>query len=256
MKSITHLLASAIFPLFCVGSAAAQIVNPSFEQGLAGWNVNPGVFVVGQSVSQPIGVDGSYSADLGGGGIAGSQMSQTVNVLLDANYELRFFSAANGSGVPGLTSVGKVEILSTNGTALASLTFTNVSPASMLGTNGFSPVVVPFVTGANETVVTVRFSDETPNGGGGVDVAIDAAQLSLIAARNRLAMELYAGVQISGPEPGTYEIQYVESLGGQTSTNWLSLTNLSLSTFPHVFLDASGPVRGNARRFYRSVYKP
>jgi hypothetical protein len=254
----THVTKTiAAMALSClVSPASAQFVNPSFEQGLSGWTYNTGVFVIGSAGSQPIGVSGSLSADLGGGDISGAQMSQTINVLPDADYQLSFFSAANGAGAPGLTSIGKVEIIATNGTLLASQSFTNLSPSPMLGTNGFSPVVVPLSTGANQSSITVRFSDQTPNGGIGVDVAVDAVNLTLIAARHRLMVDLYAGILLSGPEPGTYAIQYADSLNGQTSTNWQSLTNLTLTTFPHLFLDTSNPSSGRVQRFYRSVFTP
>src|SRR5205814_6536633 len=94
-----------------------------------------------------------------------------------SQYVLNFYSAANGVNTAGLTAIGRVDIEDSNGNVIASQTFTNISPSPLVGTNGFVPRMLAFNTGAGSQCVTIRFLDLTPNGGVGIDVAIDAVNL-------------------------------------------------------------------------------
>jgi streptogramin lyase len=64
----------------------------------------------------------------------------------------------------------------------------------------------------------------------------------------QLAIQMYPGISIQGTPGGTYSLQYTDSL---TSTNWLSLTNIFLSSSPYLFFDTTST--NQARRFYRAV---
>src|SRR5204863_29743 len=122
----------------------SAITNGGFEAGLAGWSYNAGVYSIGHFGTEPIGVDGSLAADLGGGEIAGSKMWQSITVVPQTPYQLTFSEAANGAGFAGLTAVGKAEIEDSHGTILAALRFTNISPTHILGTTGFVAHTLPF----------------------------------------------------------------------------------------------------------------
>src|SRR5207244_9336898 len=74
----------------------SAITNGSFEAGLAGWSYNAGVYSIGHFSTQPIGVDGSLCADLGGAGVSGSTSGQPFPDILQTRYQLTFASQPNG----------------------------------------------------------------------------------------------------------------------------------------------------------------
>lgn len=66
------------------------------------------------------------------------------------------------------------------------------------------------------------------------------------------SLQLYAGLTITGQVGTVCAIQTVTNLA--ETNNWVTLTNITLLTSPHVWLDMNGPAAG--RRFYRSVTVP
>jgi hypothetical protein len=155
--------------------AFADISNGSFESGLTAWSYNHNVYYVGVPPAQPIGVDGDYAGDVGGGDAMGAAMWQTVAVTSGALYELTFFSAANGD--EGRVSVGRVDIADSDGNFIAIDTFTNIAPSSILGTNGFVEQIVRFRPTSD--CVTIRFVDATANGNQ-VDLLVDKVALAVV----------------------------------------------------------------------------
>jgi N-acetylneuraminic acid mutarotase len=65
------------------------------------------------------------------------------------------------------------------------------------------------------------------------------------------AINLYAGLTISGSVGATNRIDYRTDLSGK---NWTALTNVVLPTSPYLFIDAT--TAATARRFYRAVLLP
>jgi hypothetical protein len=66
-----------------------------------------------------------------------------------------------------------------------------------------------------------------------------------------LTLQHYAGLTINGSVGGNYQIQYVNTI---SDTNWVTLTNLTLTTSPYLYFDASSA--GVPTRFYRAVLVP
>jgi len=62
-----------------------------------------------------------------------------------------------------------------------------------------------------------------------------------------LNLNLYAGLNILGPIGANYAIQSTPNLG---TSNWTTLTNVSLPTQPYVYIDYSSPT--NVKQFYRA----
>lgn len=87
-----------------------------------------------------------------------------------------------------------------------------------------------------------------------------SASLSLIVAGfpapasnapAQLAIQTYPmnpTISIQGTLGGTYNLQFTDTLG---SPNWLSLTNIFLSSYPYLFFDTTSTNQAN--RFYRAV---
>jgi hypothetical protein len=263
---------------------SSTLNNGSFEQQLSGWSYNNGVFYIGQAGTQPIGVDGNYAADLGGADIAGAKMWQSVAVTPGGQYELSFYSCGNGSGYAGRTAVSRVEIEDAAGVIIASLNFTNISPTPMLGTNGFVARKLSFGVGPASSCLTLRFVDLTPNGGVGVDVAIDAVVLKKVTSydgvgtRCRAGITLqrsrsdrqtktaaqvsnddgpyYAAITIEGPSAGNYRVECTDDIAVGKPPEWLVLTNVSVPEVPYIFIDESRLITESQMRFYRIVFLP
>jgi hypothetical protein len=89
-----------------------------------------------------------------------------------------------------------------------------------------------------------------------VDAVIDGADPNLMGVHRGLTINHYAEVQIAGPDSVPYKVQHAESLNGQTPTNSQTSTSLTLSQFPHLFIDTSRPIDFGDQRFYRSVNEP
>jgi hypothetical protein len=249
-------------------SVSQSLINGGFEQGLNGWLQNSAVYIIGVAGSQPIGVDGSYAADLGGGNVAGSKMWQSVAVVPGAPYELSFYSAANAAS--NNAAVGKVEIEDADGVILASQTFTNVSKGPMLGTNGFGLRKLSFTVGSNSSCLTIRFLDLTPNGGVGIDLAIDGVALKKIqtgtCATGTVAPSLNNGgfeqqltgwsytagmfcIGHAGSQPIGVDGSYAADLGGGDVTGtklWQSVAVVPGAPYELSFYSAANAASNNA----------
>lgn len=66
---------------------------------------------------------------------------------------------------------------------------------------------------------------------------------------HHLAIQMYAGLTITGVSGATYQIQYSTNLN--SPTNWTTLTNLTLPSSPYLFFDVSSA--GQPMRFYRAL---
>src|SRR6185436_17456115 len=71
----------------------------------------------------------------------------------------------------------------------------------------------------------------------------------LLQAQSTVVQHNYPGLLISGTEGSNYPIQYVNTL--PDLNNWTTLTNITLSSSPSVFIDASAP--DVLQRYYRQT---
>jgi hypothetical protein len=178
MKLITLL---GCMLLAIAGQTGAQIINGDFENGFDGWNYNDGVYIIGQPGFQPIGIGGTYAADLGGAEITGSELWQTVQVIPQAHYRLDFFSASNGDHDVGDVAIGKVRVEDNAGRVIASNTITNISQGVMMGDQGFVAQSLEFKAPKDSDRITIRFLDQTPNGGINIDWVVDKVSLTQLS---------------------------------------------------------------------------
>ncbi len=79
-----------------------------------------------------------------------------------------------------------------------------------------------------------------------------AGTLLHIAPPALLDIAMYAGITIEGQIGATYQIEYTTNVA--SSTNWVALTNLTLTASPYLFYDSSSA--GQARRYYRAMLVP
>jgi len=153
------------------GHAQNLVVNGSFETAAAGWTGTGGISILG-----PFGVDGTHCVSLGGADIPNSTLSQTISVVAGSNYWVTFATAAGARGAGPVGSV-RVDIIAPDNSVLASRSVTNVSPALLTGTNGFTRANLSFTTPNNVASVTLRITDISPNGGVAVDPCIDDVRI-------------------------------------------------------------------------------
>ncbi|MEO8428614.1 MAG: LamG-like jellyroll fold domain-containing protein [Verrucomicrobiota bacterium] len=73
-----------------------------------------------------------------------------------------------------------------------------------------------------------------------------------IAGGPTLDLHLYAGITIDGTVGLNYRVDYTESLA--PTTNWLALTNLTLTSSPFLLFDIQST--NSPKRFYRAVLIP
>src|SRR5207249_10960228 len=85
-----------------------------------------------------------------------------------------------------------------------------------------------------------------------VSLSQDAKLLHYAPPPPSLAIKMYAGVTITGQTGATYQIQYTTDLS--SPTNWVALTNLTLSSSPYLFFDATSA--GRPASFYRALLVP
>jgi len=71
---------------------------------------------------------------------------------------------------------------------------------------------------------------------------------SVQAGLTFLNINMYAGLKIFGPINASYQIQAISALNG---TNWLTLTNVTATTEPFIYIDYNSPA--SPRQFYRAV---
>jgi len=73
-----------------------------------------------------------------------------------------------------------------------------------------------------------------------------------IAGGATLDLHFYAGIRIDGVVGLNYRVDYAEALA--QTTNWLALTNLTLSSSPFLLFDIQST--NSPKRFYRAVLLP
>jgi DNA-binding beta-propeller fold protein YncE len=66
-------------------------------------------------------------------------------------------------------------------------------------------------------------------------------------------LKMFAGLVISGPIGAAYRIEFAPNVGGHPS-GWQTLTNLTLTTNPEVFIDDTSP--NASSRFYQAIKLP
>jgi len=170
-------------------TARAQIVNGSFENGFTGWNTTPGDFIIGIYPYQPIGTDGYNSADLGGGDITGAVLSQTISNFADGGtYHLDYDSACNVGSYPTSLFTEWEVLITGDGQTIASETLSQQPVGYLAGSFGFQHQEMTFTVAPSVQNITISFLDETPNGGVGVDTALD--QVAVTAVPEPAALSL------------------------------------------------------------------
>ena len=85
-----------------------------------------------------------------------------------------------------------------------------------------------------------------------VSLSTDGRLLHYAPPPPSVAIQMYAGLTISGQIGATYQIQYSPKLN--SPTNWATLTNLTLPSSPYLFFDAASASRPVS--FYRAVLAP
>ena len=73
-------------------------------------------------------------------------------------------------------------------------------------------------------------------------------ETSRIATLASTDLALFAGVVVNGPLGAGYRIQAAADLA---STNWTTLTNVTLPSQPYIYIDYSSPT--NTKQFYRAL---
>ncbi len=164
--------------LFCERSHAV-LVNGSFEQGLIGWTANNAGVAINPSGANAS--DGTNFVTLGAGNISGSTLAQSFFVSAGATYSLSF--DVTFFGIVGSTGIVRTELSTILGT-LVSQTFTNSGTPTLPKT--YQTVVLAFTVPLNETNLTLKFSDLSPNGGTAIDPLIDNVKINLSLSSTNL----------------------------------------------------------------------
>jgi hypothetical protein len=112
--------------------------------------------------------------------------------------------------------------------------------------NAIAGGTAPALTLTNTTYTNAGFySVIVTNNIGSVTSAV--AQLTF----NFLTLKFYAGLAIYGQVGQSYRVEYMPSLG---PTNWQTLSDVTLTSSPHLFIDPQSSVV--PRRFYRAILLP
>jgi hypothetical protein len=171
--------------------------------------------------------NGSTTISAASGSVTGSTMLTVVVAPTISVQPMNATASPNGTVTLSVTASGGAlnyqwQFNGTNiaGATGSSLTLTNVSAAQA----GAYTVIVSNVAGM---------------------VPSSTATLSL------LGLNMYAGLTIFGKVGGVYEIDYRTNL---SSSNWTVLTNVTLTTSPYLFFDATS--QNVQIRFYRSFLLP
>lgn len=143
--------------------------------------------------------------------------SQPMNATAGANGTTTFTAGASGGALSYQWRFNGTNIAGANGPAL---TLTNISFSQI----GCYTVMVGNVAG---TAVS------------------SCAQLSVVG------INMYAGLNIYGSVGANYRIEFVNNL---SSTNWQTLTNITLPASPYLQIDTDSP--NNVQRFYRAILLP
>lgn len=200
-------------------------------------------------------------------------LQQTLGATLQANTRYRCSvqvgNIASGTSLPGSADGGNVfyDLDGFPGYRIDVLAGTNVvgsdnnSIGATIPEGEFREARFHFDTGPAPAqlgqalgirLVNLKFPGPTnaPN----IEVDFDAVSLTAgpIPVAPQLSISLaggQAGISLIGTTNATYRVEYAASL---PATNWTTLTNLVLSSSPHVIPDAD-PVLDYDRRFYRAL---
>lgn len=151
------------------------------------------------------------------------------------NYQDNTWYRVALAGGPGQNV--RASILSDDGTELVGRTFSHDASAFSSGFKiGFSQAV------------------GTPAGSANVLVGVDSIRLTT-AVLPGLSIGLYPGLTLRGIAGKSYQIEYLQNL---RSSNWTTLTTLTLVEATQLWFDADNNVSSGAhpRRFYRATLVP
>jgi hypothetical protein len=164
-----------------------QIVNGSFENSLVGWTTVAGDYTIGETYL-PIGTSGVRSADLGGGENTGAYLSQTIgNFAGGGTYRLSYDSGCNaGSDLSHITYWG-VQIIA-DGVTIASQDLSQQNVGVLTGSFGFLHRELDFTVAPTVQSITIKFLDECPNGGIGIDTALDSIAVIAVPEPSTMAL--------------------------------------------------------------------
>lgn len=135
----------------------------------------------------------------------------TFNVVLDGTPPFNYQWLFNGANISGATK--------------SFLTITNVTLAHV---GGYRVRVFSTASSCEESVISES----------------ETATLSFL-----LNPKNYVVLTIVGPIGGEYRIDYLNDL--QNTNNWITLTNITLTSSPYLLIDTNSPDK--LRRFYRAV---
>lgn len=184
---IAVILGIVLLTLACVGSVSAGgameniLVNGGFEspqyQGtfttlsggqLDGWNIDKGDIQLINTYWQPH--SGSQSIDLSG--TVPGKISQTLNTIPGATYEITFWMSSNPDGNSRGQAVKEMQV-SWDGTVL-SPTYTYDSTKTSKANMGWTLVTIPNLK-ATKTNTVISFEELSPSGPYGIvldDIAV------------------------------------------------------------------------------------
>jgi len=155
------------------------LINSSFERGLDAWDTTPGDFIIGHEPAQPIGTEGYFVADLGGGDISGAVLSQSFNCSQAGEYRLDFANACNAGTDRSSVATWDV-VIAADGVEIARQSYWQRNIGLLDRRFGFRGNSLRFSVPPDIQDVTVSFVDTTPDGGIGVDSAFDQVKVFLI----------------------------------------------------------------------------
>ena len=104
----------------------------------------------------------------------------------------------------------------------------------------------PGATGANYTLSSTSITNI-----GLYDVVIANSvntNTSSVATLGFINLNMLAAVYVTGPIGAQYHIEATPALG---PTNWTTLTNVTITSQPYIYVDYSTPT--NSKQFYRAV---
>ena len=75
-----------------------------------------------------------------------------------------------------------------------------------------------------------------------------ATNYSSVASLGFIDLKMLAGVYVTGPIGANYQIEATPAIA---PTNWTTLTNVTITSQPYIYVDYSSPT--NSKQFYRAV---
>lgn len=210
--------------------------------------------------------------------LAGNQnaeagLQQTLSATLQANTRYRcsvqIGNIASGTSLPGSADGGgqfydldgfpgyRIDVLA----GMTTVGSDSTSIAATIPEGEFRPARFYFdITNGHPQIgqlLAIRLVNlkqpgtvETPN----IEVDFDDVRLSAgaIPVRAQLSLELIGSqlrLSVTGTTGATYRVEYAASL---PATNWLTVSNVLITTSPQLVLDASASAN-NGNRFYRAI---